>query len=334
MTGMRRLFFSLALAAFFFASCQTNQQVSHFDKPMARIVDIKFQDVQLDYATLLFEIEVDNPYPADLPLVSLNYSLTSGSNTFLTAAPAHAAAIIPNSKELVSLPDEVIYARLLKSLNGKPGSTIPYRTELQLWVDAPELGQIILPLRHEGLLSLPEQAEVIVEGRIYHSLDVPFVFTPEDVVNKMLMLAKVKKDDLVYDLGCGDGRIPVTAAKKYGCKAVGYDLDPERVKESLENVKNNGVEHLVTIEQKDIFTLDLSKVDVVTLYLLPSLNVKLIPQLEKLKDGSRIVSHDFDMRGVIPDELVHMDADQGFGGHRVYLWTTPLNKEAPDDEED
>ena len=326
MTGMRCLFFSLALATFFFASCQTNQQVSYFDKPTARIVDIKFQDVQLDYATLLFEIEVDNPYPAYLPLVSLNYSLTSGSNTFLTAAPAHAAAITPNSKELVSLPDEVIYARLLKSLNGKPCSTIPYRTELQLWVDAPELGQIKLPLRHEGLLSLPEQAEVIVEGRIYHSLDVPFVCTPADVVNKMLMLAKVKKDDLVYDLGCGDGRIPVTAAKKYGCKAVGYDLDPERVKESLENVKNNGVEHLVTIEQKDIFTLDLSEADVITLYLLPALNVKLIPQLEKLKSGSRILSHNFDMKGAKPDKVIRLASSFDNLEHKIYLWTTPLKK--------
>ena len=326
MTGMRRLFFSLALAAFFLASCQTNQQVSHFDKPTARIVDIKFQDVQLDYATLLFEIEVDNPYPADLPLVSLNYSLTSGSNTFLTAAPAHAAAIAPNSKELVSLPDEVIYARLLKSLNGKPGSTIPYRTELQLWVDAPDSGQIKLALRHEGLLSLPEEAEVTVEGRTYHSLDVPFVSTPQDVVDKMLQLAKLEKDDLVYDLGCGDGRIPVTAAKKYGCKAVGYDLDPERVKESLENVTKNDTEHLVTIEQKDIFTLDLSKANVITLYLLPALNVKLIPQLEKLKPGSRILSHNFNMKGIKPDKVIKLTSSFDNLEHKIYLWTTPLKK--------
>lgn len=326
MTGMRRLFFSLALMAFFFTSCRTNQQIRHFDKPTARIVDIKFQDVQLEFATLLFEIEVDNPYPADLPLVSISYSLTSGGYTFLTAAPAHDAAIAPNSKELVSLPDEVIYARLLKSLNGKPGSTIPYRTELQLWVDAPDLGQIKLPLRHEGLLSLPEEAEITVDGRIYHSLDVPFVFTPEDVVDKMLQLAKLKKDDLVYDLGCGDGRIPVTAARKYGCKAVGYDLDPERVKESLENVKKNKVEHLVTIEQKDIFTLDLSEADVITLYLLPALNVRLIPQLEKLKPGSRILSHNFNMKGVKPDKIVRFTSSFDNIEHKIYLWTTPLKK--------
>ena len=100
--------------------------------------------------------------------------------------------------------------------------------------------------------------------------DVIYVPTPQPVVDKMLELAKVKKSDVVYDLGCGDGRIVVTAAKKYGVKAVGFDIDPKRVKEAQENVKKNGVEDLVTIEQKDIFTLDLSPANVVTLYLLPS----------------------------------------------------------------
>ncbi len=133
--------------------------------------------------------------------------------------------------------------------------------------------------------------------------DVIFVPTPQEVVDKMLELAQVTKDDVVYDLGCGDGRIVVTAAKKFGCQAFGFDVDPERIQESKENVEKNGVGNLVTIEQKDIFTLDLSKANVVTLYLLPSLNVKLIPQLEKLKPGSRIVSHDFDMRGVTPDKV-------------------------------
>jgi LEA14-like dessication related protein len=326
MTGMRRLFFSLALAVFFFVACQTNQQLRHFDKPTAQIVDIKFQDVQLDYATLLFEIEVENPYPADLPLVNISYSLTSGGNTFLTAAPAHTVVIAPNSKELVSLPDEVIYERLLRSLNGKPGSIIPYTTNMQLWVDAPDLGQIKLPLRHEGLLPLPEVVEINVEGKIYSSLDVPFVSTPQDVVDKMLQLAKLKKDDLIYDLGCGDGRIPVTAARKYGCKAVGYDLDPERVKESLENAMKNNVEHLVTIEQKDIFTLDLSEADVITLYLLPALNVKLIPQLEKLKPGSRILSHNFDMKGVKPDKVIKLTSSFDNIEHEIFLWTTPMKK--------
>jgi len=156
--------------------------------------------------------------------------------------------------------------------------------------------------------------------------DVIYVPTPQEVVDKMLELCDVKKTDLVYDLGCGDGRIVVTAAKKYGCKAVGFDIDPKRIKESNKNVKTNKVEDLVTIKNEDIFTLDLSKANVITLYLLPSLNVKLIPQLEKLKPGSRIVSHDFDMRGVKPDKVVKI-TDSKKSSHTVYFWTTPLKKE-------
>ena len=170
---------------------------------------------------------------------------------------------------------------------------------------------------------VPSQEQESVEKR---QPDVVYVPTPQHVVDKMLELAEVKKDDLLYDLGCGDGRIVVTAAKKYGCKAVGFDIDPARIKESLENVQKNDVGDLVTIEQKDIFELDLSEVDVVTLYLLPRLNVKLIPQLEKLKPGSRIVSHNFDMKGVTPDRVVEVKAKDGSFDRTVYLWTTPLNK--------
>jgi Methyltransferase domain len=158
--------------------------------------------------------------------------------------------------------------------------------------------------------------------------DVIYVPTPQEVVDKMLDMAHVTKDDLVYDLGCGDGRIVVTAAKKYGCKAVGFDIDPRRIRESRANVKKNNVSDLVQIEQKDIFTLDLSKASVITLYLLPELNVRLIPQLEKLKPGSRIVSHDFDMRGIKPDKVVEVTtSDQTWNEHTIYFWTTPLKKE-------
>jgi ribosomal protein L11 methylase PrmA len=158
--------------------------------------------------------------------------------------------------------------------------------------------------------------------------DVIFVPTPQEVVDKMLEVAKVQKGDVVYDLGCGDGRIVVTAAKKYGVKAIGFDIDPERIKESNENVKKNKVENLVSIQQKDIFQLDLSGANVITLYLLPRLNVKLIPQLEKLKPGSRIVSHDFDMEGVKPDQVIRVTPKgEGQREHTIYLWTTPLKKE-------
>ena len=170
--------------------------------------------------------------------------------------------------------------------------------------------------------------EAAKEDKEHREPDVVFVPTPQEVVEKMLELASVKKDDLVYDLGCGDGRIVVTAAKKYGCHAVGFDIDPERIQESRENVAKNKVEHLVKIEEQDIFKLDLSKANVITLYLLPSLNVKLIPQLEKLKPGSRIVSHAFDMKGVQPDKVVRFKPEEEKRSYTIYLWTAPLKKKA------
>ncbi len=159
--------------------------------------------------------------------------------------------------------------------------------------------------------------------------NVVYVSTPHDVVARMLQMAKVTKDDVVYDLGCGDGRIVVTAAKKYGCKAVGYDIKQERVEESLRNVKKARVEKLVSIQRKNIFKLDLSPASVVTLYLLPELNVELIPQLAKLKPGSRVVSHDFDMQGITPDKVVTLRSKEDNVEHTIYLWTTPLKKAKP-----
>lgn len=164
--------------------------------------------------------------------------------------------------------------------------------------------------------------------------DIEYVPTPQNVVDKMLEVMKLTKTDVLYDLGCGDGRIPVTAAKKYGIKAKGFDIDPQRVKESRENVKKNGVENLVTIELKDIFNVDLTPATVVSLYLLPELNVKLIPQLEKLAPGSRIVSHDFDMAGVEPENTWTIMAPHHRPPHKdrehyVYLWKTPLKKSPP-----
>ena len=167
-------------------------------------------------------------------------------------------------------------------------------------------------------------------GKAARKPDVVYVPTPQFIVDRMLEMAEVKKGDVVYDLGCGDGRIVVTAAKKYGVKAVGFDINPERVSESIANVKSNKVEHLVTIKEADIFTLDLSEASVVTLYLLPSLNVKLMPQLAKLKPGSRIVSHDFDMAGAKPVEVYRTSADPDrWDGseHRIYKWVVPWEKE-------
>jgi len=176
------------------------------------------------------------------------------------------------------------------------------------------------------LSAAPEAAKATAPKR---TPDVIYVPTPQAVVDKMLEVAGVGKADVLYDLGCGDGRIPVTAAKKFGCKAFGFDIDPKRIRESKKNVKKDKVEDLVTIEERDIFTLDLSPASVVTLYLWPRLNVKLIPQLEKLKPGSRIVSHAFDMQGVKPDKVITCNSDETDGDypHTIYLWTTPLKKE-------
>lgn len=164
--------------------------------------------------------------------------------------------------------------------------------------------------------------------------DVVFVPTPQDVVDLMLHLAKVEKDDVLYDLGCGDGRVVATAAKRYGCRAIGYDVDPERVRESRENIRRNQVGKLARIEQKDIFKIDLSPATVVFLYLLPDLNVRLIPQLEKLKPGTRIISHDFDMEGIRPDIKLTMFCQEDNAEHEVYLWTTPLQRVAAAEEEE
>src|SRR5438445_5971220 len=157
--------------------------------------------------------------------------------------------------------------------------------------------------------------------------DVIYVPTPYEVVDKMFELADIRPGEVVYDLGCGDGRIPVMASKKFGVRSFGFDINPVRVRESLENVKKGRVENLVTIKQQDIFELDLSKADVITLYLLPRLNVKLIPQLDKLKPGCRIVSHDFNMEGVRPKREINFRQSDGSREHRVYLWVTPMEKE-------
>jgi precorrin-6B methylase 2 len=148
--------------------------------------------------------------------------------------------------------------------------------------------------------------------------DVIYVPTPEEVVAAMLQVANVGKNDVVYDLGCGDGRIPVMAASKHGARAVCIDIDPQRIKEANENVAKNNVEDRVKVMNADLFATDISEATVVTLYLLPSLNVKLIPTLQKLKPGTRIVSHAFDMGNCKPEKELDVN------GRKVYFWTIPM----------
>jgi trans-aconitate methyltransferase len=161
---------------------------------------------------------------------------------------------------------------------------------------------------------------------IAHVADVVYVATPHDVVDKMLETVGLTRNDVVYDLGCGDGRVVAEAARKFGCRGIGFDIDSARVEESRRTVRSWGVADRVEIRQEDIFEQDLSPASVITLYLLPKLNVRLIPQLEKLAPGSRIVSHDFDMKGVEPDKTLTIVSREDGVEHHIYLFTTPLKK--------
>lgn len=155
---------------------------------------------------------------------------------------------------------------------------------------------------------------------VTRSPDVIYVPTPPAVVDAMLKLAKVGKNDVVYDLGCGDGRIVIAAAKQYGARGVGIDIDPARIKESNANAVAEGVTDRVKFMQADLFadTTNLSEATVVTLYLLPSLNAKLLPKLRReLKPGTRIVSHSFPMGDWEPQQTLEVDM------RTVYFWTMP-----------
>ncbi len=160
--------------------------------------------------------------------------------------------------------------------------------------------------------------------------DVPFVPTTEQAVEAMLKLAEVKQSDIVYDLGCGDGRIVVAAAKKFQAHAVGIDINPTRIGEAKENAKKAGVEALVRFEENDLFLADIHEATVVTLFLLPQVNLKLRPKLiEDLKPGTRIVSNTFDMGDWKAEKEINVGDDGGseddYGGlsKKLYLWIVP-----------
>ena len=160
----------------------------------------------------------------------------------------------------------------------------------------------------------------------------PYVPSPMEIVDKMLEMAGVTSKDVVYDLGCGDGRIVVEAAKKYGAKGVGIDMNDDRIKEAKENVAKAGVEKLVTIVQNDVMKVDISEATVITCYLLPRAMQKLKPKFaESLKEGTRIVSHDYSIDGWNPDkyEAVNVSTDY-FGSHTIYMYV--LKKEMKEEK--
>lgn len=152
-------------------------------------------------------------------------------------------------------------------------------------------------------------------------LDVPFEPSSTEIVEEMLKMAGVKGDDLVYDLGCGDGRVVITAAKKTGARGMGVDLDPQRIREGVENARIEGVADRVKFFQQDLFQTDIHKATVVMLYLWPEVNLRLRPKLlRELKPGTRVVSHSHDMGTWEEDQSI-----TAANGHKVYFWVVPAN---------
>jgi len=170
-----------------------------------------------------------------------------------------------------------------------------------------------------GLLAIPAAAQ----DDNCPQKDVIFVPTPQEVVDEMLKVANVTARDVVYDLGSGDGRIPITAAKTYGARGIGIDICDIRIQEANANLKTAGVADKVRFLKQDLFTTNISEATVVTMYLLPTLNLRLIPKLNKeLKPGTRIVSHAFDMSidGILRPPM----ETRNVNGRTVYMWTTPI----------
>lgn len=173
-------------------------------------------------------------------------------------------------------------------------------------------------------LALPALVAFAATGQDFdNGLDVPYVPSPAEVVQGMLKLADVKGTDFVIDLGCGDGRIVVTAAKEFGARGIGYDLDPERIAEAKENAAKNGVSDRAKFIEKNLFEAEIKSASVVTLYLLPGVNEKLKPRLlAELRPGTRVVSHSFDMGDWKPVKQVEV------GGRKLHLWVVPQRKGA------
>jgi SAM-dependent methyltransferase len=174
-----------------------------------------------------------------------------------------------------------------------------------------KVGLILMLLGVSALAQIPWSVPEV-------DIHAPYVTTPYPLVEAMLTLASTKKSDMVYDLGCGDGRIVIAAAKRYGAHGVGIDINPERIQEAQANAKREGVEALVRFQEQNVYDVDLRPATVVTLYLLPAINRKLLPKLQReLKPGTRIVSHTFDLGSWKPVQT------QNIGGEQLFLWRIP-----------
>lgn len=202
-----------------------------------------------------------------------------------------------------------------------------------LWVTCPQLGTAQAVEALPPALTLPDD-ETLAETAVLSDSDtvkkdVPYVSTSQRVVNRMLEAADVTREDVVFDLGSGDGRIPITAAKKFGARGVGVEIDPELVAEARKKAEEAGVADRVEFRQGDLFQADISEATVVALYLWPEINVKLRPKLLRTLDpGDRIVSHDFRMGDWEPDRVLDLGPGK-IGQETVYLWVVPEN--IPDD---
>lgn len=177
------------------------------------------------------------------------------------------------------------------------------------------------------LISICATTFVFAQETKQRKLDVPYVPTHEMIVDEMLKMAEVNGDDVLYDLGSGDGRIPITAAQRFGTRGVGVDINPERIKEANENAAKANVTDKVEFVEGDLFEMDLREATVITLYLLPSVNMKIRPKILQMKPGTRVVSHNYDMGDWKPERTKKIITPDGYE-HYVYFWRVPNEPEA------
>ncbi len=260
-------------------------------------------------------------------------STFADGHLFVRWADGTIALVDASSKEYV----ETSHFKLPEPRNSV-GATFPVVTSGRLYVRDNDRLYCYDVLQHPAATAIPKPS--IVQLRPPKDADLKprppgerianaiFVPTPQDVVDEMLVAAKVGKDDVVYDLGSGDGRIVIKAAKKYGCRAVGLEIDRDLVKLSQERVREAKLEKLVSIKEADIFTTDFSDATVIAVYLFPDLLKRLMPKFAQLKPGTRIVSHQFEIPDQPPDKTITVDSNETGAKHTIYLWTTPLKNDA------